>query len=79
MAAAAGRDAGIPRVQGGPAWPACPSARRGGRDGVGSSLLAQAEAGDTRQSDPTEVRLLAREWRANDAEMVRGLARSLNL
>jgi hypothetical protein len=42
---------------------------------VGSSLLAQAEAGDTRQSDPTEVRLLAREWRANDAEMVRGLAR----
>ena len=33
MAAAAGRYAGMPRVQGGPAWPACPSARRGGRDG----------------------------------------------
>jgi len=33
MAAAAGRDADMPRGQGGRAWPAGPSARRGGRDG----------------------------------------------
>ena len=42
---------------------------------MGSALLEQADAGDTRQSDRTEVRLLAREWRANGAEMVRVLAR----
>ena len=36
--------------------------RKEGRTGrVGSALLGQAEAGDTRQSDRTEVRLLARE------------------
>ena len=42
---------------------------------MGSALLKQADAGDTRQSDRTEVRLLAREWRANGAEMVRVFAR----
>jgi hypothetical protein len=47
-----------------------------GRTGrVGSSLLEQAEAGDTRQSDRTAVRLLARKWRINGAELVRGFAR----
>jgi hypothetical protein len=38
-----------------------------------AALLERAEAGDTRQSDRTKVRLLARERRAHGAEMGRGL------
>jgi hypothetical protein len=52
-----------------------PLRKEGRTERVGSALLEQAEAGDTRQSDRTEVRLLAREWRAHGAEMVRGFAR----
>jgi hypothetical protein len=73
--AAAGRYAGMPRVQGGPRVASMPLRKEGRTGRVGSSLLEQAEAGNTRQSDRTGVRLLAREWRANGAEMVRVFAR----
>jgi hypothetical protein len=75
MAAAAGRYAGMPRVQGRPRVASMPLRKEGRTGRVGSALLEQAEAGDTRQSDRTAVRLLAREWRANGAEMVHGFAR----
>jgi hypothetical protein len=37
---------------------------------MGASLLEQAAAEDTRQSNRTEARLLAHEWRAHGAEMM---------